>query len=695
MNASCSTFRTAKAAMLTVTCGLLAFAVQAQNTTLTSTNAGVAFGTAANWDNGVPGTAPGVNDNAIFTNSLKQVLTFGASYQNANAFFQQTNTLMTTTLGIGAANTWTLTNSFVVGQNTGCNATVALSNGVLAVTNGGAAMLVAGLGGRGTFTLNGGTATVDQVVCTNNSAAAINSVLNLSSGVLNSLNGAQVALMPTNSTWTITGTWNVLGGVNTVQCPGTNASMSIGANGKLVVAGPSTVFTNATYTANGVNNNYIMAGNNAQLIVSNGAHIVFLGGSWSFMRSAGNGFRILVTDPYTRFDGTAYAGSGGWRVADGGSGAQFVVSNSAVAALSSLSLGFNAGGCNTGIVTAAGVLTSVTYVAAGYCGNGAAGGTNVLQVSASGQVFCANGYLGFTTSTNACGNNALVTDPGSVWNATSSLVVGYGGSSTQPSYNNVLRIANGGLATSPSVTVGAGSTSFGNLIALSSGGQLISTNASVGGTLKIAYGSVSNDGGVVVCDKLNVSGTTASLQLTGGSLSTRSTTYSNGAPFVVGGGTNRAVFLELGGSHIFSNGLTVASLGVLSGTGTNLGAVTVLSGGALSPANTNACGTLRITGNVDFQSGAIYEWDQSASATDRVIVTGTLTLPDRATVKATLAGGALIAPAVLFTATNLAGATDLGNWTVAGYPGYAASIQNVTNVVIWTRKARGTMVIAQ
>jgi len=69
----------------------------------------------------------------------------------------------------------------------------------------------------------------------------------------------------------------------------------------------------------------------------------------------------------------------------------------------------------------------------------------------------------------------------------------------------------------------------------------------------------------------------------------------------INGGT-----LEVDGSIASSSGVTVNSGGTLSGTGI-AGPTTIMSGGTLAPGNpANPTGTLNISGNLAFQSGALY-----------------------------------------------------------------------------------------
>jgi autotransporter-associated beta strand protein len=105
----------------------------------------------------------------------------------------------------------------------------------------------------------------------------------------------------------------------------------------------------------------------------------------------------------------------------------------------------------------------------------------------------------------------------------------------------------------------------------------------------------------------------------------------------VNGGT-----LEVDGSIASSSGVTINSGGTLSGTGI-VGPVTVASGGILAPGiAANPTGLLTISGNLAFQSGALYVVQVTSSAASSVNVSGTATVTG-ATVNAQFAAGSYVA----------------------------------------------------
>jgi autotransporter-associated beta strand protein len=105
-----------------------------------------------------------------------------------------------------------------------------------------------------------------------------------------------------------------------------------------------------------------------------------------------------------------------------------------------------------------------------------------------------------------------------------------------------------------------------------------------------------------------------------------------GATMVNGG------LLEVDGSIAASSGVTVNSGGTLGGTGTVSGTI-VAAGGKLAPGP--SIGTLNVTGNLAFNSGATYAVDVSPTAADRTRVTGTAALAG--TVAAALQPGSYVA----------------------------------------------------
>jgi uncharacterized protein with beta-barrel porin domain len=110
-----------------------------------------------------------------------------------------------------------------------------------------------------------------------------------------------------------------------------------------------------------------------------------------------------------------------------------------------------------------------------------------------------------------------------------------------------------------------------------------------------------------------------------------------------GGTTVNAGTLEVDGSIAPSSIVTVNAGGTLSGTGiVGPAATTIMSGGTLAPGNAaNPTGSLAITGNLAFQSGAIYLVQVTPTSAASTKVSGTATLGG-ATVNAAFANGSYI-----------------------------------------------------
>jgi autotransporter-associated beta strand protein len=181
-------------------------------------------------------------------------------------------------------------------------------------------------------------------------------------------------------------------------------------------------------------------------------------------------------------------------------------------------------------------------------------------------------------------------------------------------------------------------TSFLDISALSTGGTtagsiegagtifLGANNLTVGGNdLSTTFSGAIKDGGLF-------GGTGGSLTKTGiGTLTLTGTNAYTGATTVNAGA------LEVDGSIAASSLTSVNNAGALTGVGT-IGAAQINSGGVFAPGNIAAPGTfMTVSGNLAFQSGAIYLVSLNPSAATFANVTGTASLAG--TVKAFFALG--------------------------------------------------------
>jgi YVTN family beta-propeller protein/autotransporter-associated beta strand protein len=150
-----------------------------------------------------------------------------------------------------------------------------------------------------------------------------------------------------------------------------------------------------------------------------------------------------------------------------------------------------------------------------------------------------------------------------------------------------------------------------------------------------------------------------------------------------GGATNiNAGTLEVDGSIANSSSVTVNSGGTLSGTGiVDPATTTIMNGGTLAPGNASSpTGTLSITGNLAFQSGALYLVQITPSGASSTAVSGTATLGS-AMVKASFAAGAYVAKQyTILHATGGLGGSTFGAQVNTNLPsGFTSSLGYDTN----------------
>jgi autotransporter-associated beta strand protein/T5SS/PEP-CTERM-associated repeat protein len=587
---------------------------------------GGGYQTVANW---LGSQMQQAYDNANFTNNTSYEVLWSSDASAASAFFNANSGTVTQAI---EPHSWTLTNSYVVGQNAGATGTVTHVGGTLVVTNSsGSATMIIGQGGIGTYNLDGGNVVADLLLVTNNGSSFTASVLNLNSGNLTTLHGSVItqafsSSLAIGAVFGQSAAWNVLGGTNLVGLgPGTSLAVggTIGATGDtLLVSGPATVLSNNVLLAVGgsfnSSFNTCSISNGARLSTSsviiggNGStlsNLISIIGSNSFLGMTGqmnvgevgssnqlqilgggvvsnasaligqssgaNGNLVQISGP-----GSAWLIGGTLAIGQNGASNRLVIdaggSLSSAGATVGSSLGANA---NSVLVTGPGSL----WTDAATLDLGAAIG-NSLVISNGGQLHSASAVLGFG-GVGRINNYAIVSGAGSVWSNSADLTVGTLGTGTS------LVISNSAVLSTASLTVGSQSGTSNHLVSVSAG-TLEITNVSRTGTLDIRRGTNQlARAGLIEADQLVLTNALGFFEFDAGTLNVRTTTVTNAQTFFVGDGTNAATLNVVGnGAHLFANGLTVRSNALLIGNGTIsgpqiAGTLSVQSGGTVAPGN--------------------------------------------------------------------------------------------------------------
>jgi uncharacterized protein with beta-barrel porin domain len=143
---------------------------------------------------------------------------------------------------------------------------------------------------------------------------------------------------------------------------------------------------------------------------------------------------------------------------------------------------------------------------------------------------------------------------------------------------------------------------------------------------------------------------------------------------VVDGGT-----LEVNGTAANSPLTTVNSGGQLTGVGTVRG-TQINAGGTFAPGNGSPASTMTVSGNLAFQSGAIYLVQVDPTTASRAIVSGTATL--NGTVNAVYAAGSYVAKQyTILTATGGVSGTFSGVTATSAPAGFASTLSYDANTV--------------
>ena len=430
-------------------------------------------------------------------------------------------------------------------------------------------------GAAGTLTFNSGTLVVNQLLSVNNVVGgATNSFFTgIGSGatLITSNTAGQIAaniVIPTNQSFTVSGTWLMEGGTNLMT-----SATGANPNGFFVVSGGTVIVTNgaqfvtslgsvfreqngATVTVVGAgsyltNNNsggmqIGMSGNYSVLNILNGG--IAVNNSVASI-GAGNSNAVLVSGIGSVWSNTG-SGSGYGNLPISGYGSSLTVSNGGYVYIASSSIGESLdvgenGTNNWALVTGSGsVITNKGNLSIGFFS-----GNNWLTIANSGAVYNTSAYM--SPRADNSGNNLItVTDTGSVWKSSGTVYMS-GDSSVNPYYgnsNNIIIVSNGALAVSAGLVVGNKSNNNLNAVTVTGPGS-VWTNTGVT-TVGAAYdtfnkltvtngGAYYGNGAVTIGNGANASNN--SLNVIGNN---GVSTFSNNAMIIVGtaGGNNNRLF---------------------------------------------------------------------------------------------------------------------------------------------------------
>ena len=288
-----------------------------------------------------------------------------------------------------------------------------------------------------------------------------------------------------------------------------NSALVVANNGSLTVGDSGAACSLLITNKGNVSVKWCYLGNNAgssnNLVLVDGP-----GSTWSsyyslIVGASGSGNALVITNQGSFFDNTCILGqnlnsSGNLAVVNGpgstwtntylyvgyhGSGARLTIANGGhvVGVYNYLGFGSNTGlpGNNLAVVSDTGSVWNASNLYVGYSGDTFYGNGNTLVVTNGGAVISSIGYLSYENAGTSNMNVALVTGPGSLWNSTT-LYVGGDGSGNQ------LLVGGGGAVVSSVGYIGYSSTigCSNNLAVVSDPGSIWSNSA-----LYVGYGTFS------------------------------------------------------------------------------------------------------------------------------------------------------------------------------------------------------------
>ncbi|MCG3150155.1 MAG: hypothetical protein PCFJNLEI_03633 [Verrucomicrobiae bacterium] len=431
--------------------------------------------------------------------------------------------------------------------------------------------------GRGTLTLSAGTLAARTLLVTNNVGTTLtNSFFSFTGGTLitSNANDAVAAriVAPANQVFQIAGNWIMLGGTNEV-------SNATGAGTLRLAAGSSIVVSNGAVLANNGGMDFTGAAIGRSIRVdgvgsifsntatANGAqgvtNTVINGGKFFSLNTGfGNSQLLIVSGPGSVFENySANLGVGSGQMRVDGLGSGIIVTNGGLllgggpnVSAGGLSI---AGGFSFVIVTGTGSVVNITKDGIGL---GFTRTNNSMRVENGGAVFSVGGILGSRGGQNATSigndNSVIVTDPGSRWSSSSSVIIGGepGAVNFTNNNRNSILVTNGGLFTTVGLLIGNGYTNLGSVV------SSVNTNNSL--TVS-GPGSRLTNSSFLIIGRTNTTGNSANIL--------------NGGAYV---GTSAGGTVTVGLGILASNNfLNIGSAGALS-TFSNVAAVVVGATGA-------------------------------------------------------------------------------------------------------------------
>jgi autotransporter-associated beta strand protein len=467
----------------------------------------------------------------------------------------------------------------------------------LAVTNGGTLLansLNVGPNLPATVQLwSNSTITLKTLLATNNTLAATNSTLQFNGGTLTTANAGGLAAdyaVPTNITFGINSTWNMLGGAHNtypVQPAGLPSTVVIGYGGTGMVVVSNSVWNFGNSSGLGM---AVQIGNGAGArgtlwidsggVVSNailsGSSAIKLGATGSSSNSIviTNGGILHMTGPGDLAIGFTSGTSSNNSVLVTGPGSALMMNGRKI------TVGATGTSSGNSVTLADGALVTNVYSLNIGSGSGtSAGQFNTVSILNGARYYLNSGtadsFLG--NGANAGNNTLLVRGSSSLYNnASKSLFVGGGGAAGSNCFNNALIVDAGTATVSAGSFLVGGTNCYENSISITNGGQMVGSGV-VGNALGASNNWVQiggNGGGL-----WNLNGGSVTIGLSGA--------VSNSIAVRAGGVLSNAANINVGasgssGSRLYLNGGTIAARATGSTTITNStdGQVVIQAGGA-------------------------------------------------------------------------------------------------------------------